>query len=122
MNNLVHIEILIEGVRINLTPDQVSMIQSERKKRALCYDSFKKMLFHFGFKPSTEKMATNCYWHEIYQWHAEILDRDGGYVWMIDKGLKSGSFPVGWIYWTPADIEEEITRFLTTTDMEVFFS
>lgn len=43
-------EVYVEGVRIQLTPAQLSQIEREKKKRARIRGSFEKMLLHFGFK------------------------------------------------------------------------
>lgn len=104
--------IRVEGVSIELTSEQMALIEANRKERAKCRNSFKKMLRFFGFKAM--KDSPGSYWNEEYKWYADIQDR-GPYftVWMTGEGLKnSGAPPGGWIYEEPEDIENAILKFL----------
>ena len=90
----------IENTKIELTKDQVRLIEKEREKRKKAVSSFADILKYFGFKPSPGNK--NCFEH-ANEWWAEILDH-GNFqtVWMVGSGIKcSNSMPGGWIYNTP---------------------
>jgi hypothetical protein len=97
---------IIDGVRIELTPAQVTKIEKEKKKRDRCIYSFKRMLTVLGFKPI--KDLPGSFQHKDNDWYAELLnDR----VWIVGQGIKdSRSFPGGWVYWSPKEIKEEVTK------------
>jgi len=77
------------------------------------FKTFTSVLKYCGFKKMDTKGWLNpssvCYENKEKGWFADILDR-GAYkeVWMVGNGLKSGSFPGGWIYGNPNNIFEEL--------------
>ncbi len=104
-------KIYVEGVQITLTPGQIAIIDADKRKRAKCHNSFAKMLRHFGFKQHKE--LPNCYEQQQHGWWAEIVDHDNwSTVWITGTDLKNSSFPGGWNYGEPIEIEQELTRAL----------
>lgn len=117
--------VVVEGVAIELTPEQVSQIEKVRQERKECRDSFEKMLLHFKFKkiskPSTDAHESVMFSHCYYNWYAEIHYGCGTYyyVWMTGNGLKnSKQVPGGWTYDEPEEIEREIVRALDENQYE----
>ena len=104
-------EIFVKGVKIKLTKEQIDLIEQNDAKIEKCRNSFVKMLKHFHFEQW--KDDKDYFSNPTTGWVAEILDR-GNYkeVWMIGDGLKTSSFPGGWIYSSPEQIEMEILRAL----------
>ena len=105
----------VQGIRIELTPDQIKVIEKEKRRRERCRDSFVKTLKRFGFKKIDTSDWVNpnqdCYEHPHYEWFAEIYDRGGwNDVFMAGQGLKDGGFPGGWVYGDPEQIEKELAR------------
>lgn len=106
--------IVVEGVRIELTTEQISLILKERKRRERCRGSFKRMLSNLGFKPC--KDLPGSFEHKVMPWYAEIVNHEGySNVWMVGGDLKSAGFPGGWIYHSPTEIETEVLKVLNTT-------
>ncbi len=103
--------IFVENVKIELTKEQLALIEKARNKRNQCISSFLKILKHFGFNSS--KGNKNCFEHNKNGWWAEIIDH-GHFrtVWMVGNGLKSSkSIPGGWNYGSPKEIEIEIIKY-----------
>lgn len=102
-------KIIIEGCAIELTPAQIAVIDKEKKRREKCRGSFKRMLTKLGFMPC--KDLPGSFQHKDKPWYAEIIDH-GHYsdCWVVGDGLKTSSFPGGWVYETPMDIEKEVVR------------
>lgn len=103
-------EVIIEGVRIELTESQLARIEEKRKEREACRDSFVKMLKFFEFEEMPD--LPNCFIHKIYNWYAEYLEGNCGYVWITGEKLKTSAFPGGWIYWEPEEVEEALLKAL----------
>ncbi len=132
-----HITIAIDGLKIQLTltAEQIEIINQAKqakldadKKRQAKFQKqhtldtdkniaqFIKILLRFGFKKvnTSDWPVKNilAYEHIEHGWYAEIWRDCGGEVWLVGKELKSGSFPGGWMYWEPKDIEKELTKAL----------
>ena len=107
-------KVQVEGVWIQLTDEQIKIIEQARKKLETEANTFAKVLKHFGFKKINEP---GCYSHPEYDWFAEIINRDHWpYVWMAGKGVKnSAMFPGGNCYYEPEQLKEELIR--ATLDM-----
>lgn len=110
--------IIVQGVSIELTVEQIAAIDKEKRKREKCRKSFEKILFHFGFKKINTTGWQNpkqfCYEQKEYGWFAEIQNF-GIYseVFMIGKGLQNNHPPPGGhMYGEPEDIEKEIVKAL----------
>lgn len=103
--------VYVENVKIELTPEQIKLVENDRIKRAKCISSFSSILKHFGFTKCKE--VENGFMHTYHDWWAEILDH-GNFrtVWIVGTGLKSiSSIPGGWNYESPKEIETEIIRY-----------
>lgn len=106
--------IIVEGVSIELTESQVSLLKKEKAKRAKrAYSGFAKTLKHFGFihkkDVNTENEPIEWYEHPKHGWRAEILDRGNWKeVWLVGKCLKDSGFPGGHIYSNSKELAEEI--------------
>jgi len=99
--------VYIDGVPIKLTRTQIKTIERAREERKKCGDSFKAMLEHFHFKEI--KDVPGSFEHEYFNWYAEISSSDNHpEVWLTGSGLKSSSFPGGWIYSEVSDLEKAI--------------
>ena len=104
-------DIYVENVRIELTKEQLKLLENARTERNKCISSFSRILKHFGFKPS--KGNKNCFEHDENNWWAEIYDH-GFYrtVFMVGQGLKHRNcIPGGWDYGSPKEIEKEIIKY-----------
>lgn len=107
--------VIVEGVRIELTHEQIGKIEKERLKRKKCRNSFTKTLLHFGFKQCDSKDDTDfSFEHTSMNWFAVFNEGSGGSVWMVGGGLKNSSsfWKDGCVYWTPDEISKEIIRAL----------
>lgn len=105
----------IQGIRIELTADQIKLVEKEKRRRELCRHSFERMLKRFGFEKvdtsGWENPNQNCWQHIYYNWFVEIYDRNGwSDAWMVGTGLKDDGFPGGWCYSDPEEIEKELGR------------
>lgn len=108
-------QVVIEGVKIELTPEQVQQIEKVRAEREKCRNSYQKMLKHFGFEKCDTSTwlnkKANAWVQEHYDWYAEIQHSGGIHsLWLVGPGLKTTNFNDGWIYWSPADAEKEIVK------------
>lgn len=103
-------KIIVDYVEIELTREQIDLINQERRIREKYTSNFRTILAYFGFKPS--KGHKNCFQHPDKNWWAEIIDhRASKTVWMVGDGLKSmSSIPGGWQYANPKEIEEELIK------------
>lgn len=103
-------KVKIEGITIELTKEQRSLITHARNKRKHNRGSFEKVLLHFGF----ERLHTGTpgFAYVKNDWFAQIIDHTNfSEVWMTGKGLQTtGSFPGGYLYGEPADLEKELLR------------
>jgi hypothetical protein len=112
-------EVVVKGVRIELTKEQASKIEKELRDRKKEMGTFEKVLLHFGFKKMNMKdwphKQITPYEHKENGWYAEIQN-NGRWsdVWMVGKGLKCAGFPGGWQYFTPQEIENEIIKAIDT--------
>lgn len=106
-------EIVVENVRITLTPEQVDEIKKEQGRRARCRNSFVKMLKHFGFKKGNE-YEHNYYEQKEHGWYADFhCYGNWTACFMGGKGLTHDSAPPGGHeYGTPKEIEDELLRAL----------
>lgn len=108
-------EILVNGVLISLTRQQLKKINTEIAERKEDKSAFEKVLFHYQFKKVDTTGWLNpkqdCYQHVYFNWWAEIV-RHGGWheVWLVGEGLKCGGFPGGWNYGEPEYLQEEIEK------------
>lgn len=105
-------KIIVENTAIQLTADQIKLIEAEREKRKKATADFISILKYFGFKSSPE--YKNGFEHS-YNWWAEIIDH-GKFknVWIIGEGLKDiNCYPGGWVYDSPKEIEEELIKYFT---------
>lgn len=112
--------VYIDGVEIILTPEQVKKIDDHHKQleknRERDRDDFKKVFRRYGFKRIPD--LPECYQHPDRNWFAEIIDRGGWQdVWMTGEGLKTGSFPGGWIYSDAEKLTEGILKGLENYSM-----
>lgn len=105
--------IIIEGVNIELTFEQISKIEAARKERALSKKSFVSILKHFGFKKLDTSNWTDktiiAFEHAQNNWYAEITNNN---VWMVGKGLKDSGFPGGSYYFTINEVETALLQVL----------
>ena len=107
--------VFVQGVKIYLIESQIKLIQAELLERKKHINSFDNILRHFGFTKVDASEWLNkkalAYEHKELEWWAEIINHGcWSCVWMVGNGLKHGSFPGGWIYNNPEDIEKEISR------------
>lgn len=112
-------ETYVQGVKIVLTAEQQAAVEKELKARAKYKDNFEKLLKRFKFKridTSTWEYNkdTVAFEHVYFEWYAEIKGEDyKTHVFMAGTGLKHASTPpCGWEYYTPKEVEEELTKFL----------
>lgn len=97
------IAVHVEGVRIELTEDQVKKVVAARKEPEKCREDYGKMLQHFGFKKNLDignlgKDLDVSYSHPVYNWYAEIQHRSGTWFtcWLTGPRVRcSRSFPRG---------------------------
>lgn len=100
--------IIVEGVAIDLTKEQIKHIETVKAKRLKELNSFEKVLVNFGFKKETHANGS-FYTNDDLEWYAEIYDDDS--VWMTGSGLKdTSSFPGGYVYGTPESLIEELSK------------
>ena len=108
--------IMVEGISIELTSSQRAIIKKGKLKRATQCKGFVNTLKHFGFihkkDVNIENQPIEWFEHPVHNWYAEILDHTNfKEVWMTGKYLKeSSSFPGGWIYSEATDLAEELTK------------
>lgn len=114
-------DVIIKGVRITLTQQQVAKIEIAKNQRQRCRNSFVRMLKHFGFKKidtaGWENPKALCFENETCEWFAEIQNYGNwDEVFMAGKGLKNVGFPGGYMYGTPQEIEEELLKAIKEND------
>lgn len=111
-------EVVVQGVRVKLTAEQIAIVVKEQKRRKKCRGSFDKILEHFGFKKcdtTTWADPTTIAWlHDYYDWFAHIVDHGSwSSLWMVGTGLKTTVlYRDGWGYDSPEEVEKEIVRAL----------
>jgi len=102
--------IMVNGVSIKLTVQQIARIDKVQRQRYRYRNSFKRMLISLGFKQ--DKEYPDSFTHKKEDWYAQINDRGNwSDCWMTGKGLKESSgFPGGWMYDTPMQIKIEVEK------------
>jgi len=107
---------IVEGVRIELTKEQIAKVEKRRKQVQKSWLSFQNVLRHFGFRQLKDQKG--CY--SKGGWYAEIIDRGVWHdVWMVGSGLKdSHLFPGGWIYSEPRELNEELNKALSESNTQ----
>lgn len=99
-------KVTIEGVLIQLTPEQIKQIEDHKRMLSNELKTFSSVLKHFGFK----RIGIGCFQNEQRGWYAEI-NKSGNsyYAWMTGNGLKdSGAFPGGWAYHEVSELQAEL--------------
>lgn len=114
--------IYFEGIKIELTPEQISKIEKVRKQRHRYRNNFVQTLKLFGFK----KMDTSdwldktvlAYENELTEWYAEIWNHlNYTEVWIVGKGLPHASCPPGGgVYGDPEAIQKVLAKALDEND------
>ena len=115
-------KIIVQGVSIEITKEQIEQIDQEKAKQIRELKSFERILKHFGFEKINTRSWPNpnekAYSHYQYGWYAEIQDY-GPYkaCFLTGKGLRStDSFPGGYVYDSPESMAKAIT--LALKEME----
>lgn len=121
MENSKNMKTTVEGVVIELTKEQVVLIQETKAKRDAECKSFVSVLKHFGFtKLSTkgwEQTDRICYENKQHDWFAEIF-KLGAYhsqffdCWMAGPGLRNVGFPGGYMYGSPEEVKDALLQAL----------
>ena len=109
-------KITVDGVTIELTPNQVALIEKAKAERAAVCKSFATVLKYFGFR----KVSNNgdkdreCYAHPVHMWYAEVIHQSGTYYycWLAGKGLPTGGYPGGKVYDTPEAVRDALVAAL----------
>ncbi|NQD71643.1 hypothetical protein HP439_13015 [Sphingobacterium shayense] len=111
-------KVIVQGVSIELTKEQVEHFENEKAKQLKECSTFTKTLKHFGFNKINTKSwpnpNENAYSHYQYGWYAEIQDY-GTYkaCFLTGKGLKSiEGFPGGYVHDSPESVAAAITKAL----------
>lgn len=98
----------MQGVTIELTKDQIALIEKEKARRLRECKSFERILKHFGFVK-----VDGGFHHTQHGWYAEILDRRYYQdCLLVGKGLKGPGFPGGHVYGSPEAVAEALTAAL----------
>lgn len=111
-------KIVVEGVTIELTKEQIALIEKEKAKRAAECASFERTLKNFGFaKVDTTGWADpkeKAFANDEHGWYAEIQDyRKYKACLLVGKGLISmRGFPGGYIHESPESVAKAITAAL----------
>ena len=108
----------VDGVSIELTPEQIKYIKERKSAQTKSLNSFKNVLKSFGFKEVNINNVCGdkiTFWtNDKHVWYAELCE---DHMFMAGKGLRrSDAPPGGWTYWTPEEASEALTKALEVTD------
>lgn len=117
MENRNNIKTTVEGVVIELTKEQVALIEETKAKRDAECKSFVSVLKHFGFTKVRTKGWKQpdriCYENKQHGWSAEIFSNCNIFsCWMAGPGLRNVGFPGGYMYGSPEEVKDALLQAL----------
>ncbi|MFB5946101.1 hypothetical protein [Albibacterium profundi] len=100
------IKVYVEGIPVDLTPDQIKHVEKALAERKKACNTFAKCLKYFGFKKIAGMKYS--YENEEKEWYAEIFhDR----VLLGGKDLPRDPYPPGLVvHWSVNSIINELQK------------
>lgn len=109
-------EVIVKGVKITLTAEQIKQIEAHHAKQIIECSTFTKTLKHFGFKKMStkgwENPNANCW--ESKHWFVEIFNNDtlNEYCSVAGVGVELSSSGCPLIVNSPQELVEKLNKAL----------